>query len=343
MDTNNFLIIFVLLTSFYFFFKKFKILNDDISSSNHKKLVSNFKTNPVLIGGIFLITVFCIFSDYNFLSVKIPIVILFFLGLSSDKNILTNPKIRLIIQTSILLFLVYSQDLRIYDLKIDILNNLLKNYYTSLIFTVFCFAVLVNGCNFIDGLNGLLIGYVLLIFLSIIYQSQIYSLNVYDDNYIYILIYALLLLLILNIFGLVFLGDSGSYTLSAILGFYLLNIFINNQIFSPYYIAALLWYPAFENLYSLIRRIKFNQNVSSADNAHIHHFVYRYFIKMKFFNKKYINTFSSLIILMFNLPSFIVCNIFPTNTKILVSLIMCNISFYLIFYYLLFKYFKNKE
>ena len=343
MDTNSFIIIFVLLASYYFFFKKFKILNDDINSSNHKKLVTGFQIQPVLLGGIFLVTVFCIFSDYGFFPVKAAIILIFFLGLSSDKNLLTNPKIRLIIQTSILFFLIYSQDLRIDDLKIEILNNLLKNYYVSIIFTVFCFLVLVNGCNFIDGLNGLLIGYVVLVFLSLVYQSQNYPLNIYDNNFVYLLIYALFLLLIFNIFGLIFLGDSGSYILSGILGFYLLNIFVNNQIFSPYYIAALLWYPAFENLYSLIRRINFNKNVSSADNDHFHHLVYRYFVKKKIFSKKYINTFSSLMILTINLPSFIICNIFPTHTKILVGIIIYNISIYLFFYYLLSKYFKNKK
>ena len=66
MDTNSLIIIFVLLTSYYFFFKKFKILDDDINTSNHKKLVTRFKINPVLLGGIFLVTVFCIFSDYGF-------------------------------------------------------------------------------------------------------------------------------------------------------------------------------------------------------------------------------------------------------------------------------------
>ena len=187
-------------------------------------------------------------------------------------------------------------------------------------------------------LLGMLFG-----FFSLVYQSQNYPLNIYDNNFVYLLIYALLLLLVLNIFGLIFLGDSGSYILSGILGFYLLNIFINNQIFSPYYIAALLWYPAFENLYSLIRRINFNKNVSSADNDHFHHLVYRYFVKEKIFSKKYINSFSSIMILTMNLPSFIVCNIFPTHTKTLVTIIICNISFYLIFYYLLSKYFKSKK
>ena len=224
-----------------------------------------------------------------------------------------------------------------------IFNNLLKNYYISTIFTVFCFAVLVNGCNFIDGLNGLLIGYVLLVFLSILYQSQIYPLNINDNGFVHLLVYVLLLLLILNFSGLIFLGDSGSYILSGILGFYLLTIYIDNQIFSPYFIAGLLWYPAFENLYSLIRRLIFNRNVSTADNDHFHHLVYRYYVKKKIFTEKYINTLSSVTILIINLPSFIICNLFPTNTEILVSLIICNISFYLILYYFLFKYFKRKE
>ena len=50
MDTNNF------SNNIFFchiiFFKKFKILNDDINSSNHKKLVTSFQS-PVLIGGFF--------------------------------------------------------------------------------------------------------------------------------------------------------------------------------------------------------------------------------------------------------------------------------------------------
>ena len=128
-----------------------------------------------------------------------------------------------------------------------------------------------------------LLGMLFWFFLSLVYQSQNYPLNIYDNNFVYLLIYAPFIIISTQYFWTYFLGDSGSYILSGILGFYLLNIFINNQIFSPYYIAALLWYPAFENLYSLIRRINFNKNVSSADNDHFHHLVYRYFVKEKNF------------------------------------------------------------
>ena len=202
---------------------------------------------------------------------------------------------------------------------------------------------MINGCNFIDGLNGLFIGYSILIFLSLLLQLETYSFNFYDVSFIYLFTCALILLFVFNIFGLVFLGDNGSYVLSTILGYYLLDLFINNQILSPYYIAVLLWYPAFENLYSLIRRLKLKQNISLADNTHLHHYIYMYLKEKEFINKKHVNSLSSLIILIFNFPSFIFANIYSTNTKILISIILCNITIYLFVYYFLSKYFKKEK
>tara|TARA_B100000674_G_scaffold436951_2_gene397418 strand:+ start:330 stop:1367 length:1038 start_codon:yes stop_codon:yes gene_type:complete len=343
MDTNNLLTIFVFFIAYFLFFKKFKILNDEVDSSNHKKLVVNYKTNPILLGGVYLTTVFMFFSSESIFPVKITIALIFLLGLSSDKNFLLNPKIRLLLQLIILFSLIFFEDLRVNDLRINVLNNLLSNYHFSLIFTIFCFGVLINGCNFIDGLNGLLIGYSIFIFFSLLIQSGNYSFEVYDINFIYLFICALIILFVFNISGVIFLGDNGSYVLSTILGFYLLDLFINNQFLSPYYIAILLWYPAFENLYSLIRRINLRQNVSVADNAHIHHFVYRYIIDKEFINRKYANSISTIAILIFNVPSFILANIYSTNTKILISLIFSNIIIYLFVYYFLFKYFKFKK
>ena len=48
--------------------------------------------------------------------------------------------------------------------------------------------------------------------------------------------------------------------------------------------CILLWYPAFENLFSLIRR-SFKKNVSEADKLHLHQLIFRYLNK-KIFNKK---------------------------------------------------------
>ena len=86
----------------------------------------------------------------------------------SDKNILPNPTIRLILQIIIILQFVYFEELKINDLKYDLLNYWLSNEIFNLFFTVFCLAILVNGSNFLDGLNGLLSGYFLVVLSSLI-------------------------------------------------------------------------------------------------------------------------------------------------------------------------------
>ena len=81
-------------------------------------------------------------------------------------------------------------------------------------------------------------------------------LSLLDKEFIIIFLFSLSILFLMNVKGLVFLGDSGSYLLSFYLGIYLISFFMNNQFISPYYIAAILWYPSFENLFSFLRRIK---------------------------------------------------------------------------------------
>ena len=58
---------------------------------------------------------------------------------------------------------IYLYEIQIVSTKIIFLDYLLSNFYFSLIFTTFCLIILMNGSNFIDGLNGLLIGYFLII------------------------------------------------------------------------------------------------------------------------------------------------------------------------------------
>ena len=91
----------------------------------------------------------------------------------SDRNFLPNPKIRLIIQLFLISVLIFLQNLTIDDLRYQEVNHLLENRFINFFFTVFCLAVLINGSNFIDGLNGLLTTYFLLILVSIIFMSNI--------------------------------------------------------------------------------------------------------------------------------------------------------------------------
>ena len=149
-DLINVLIIFL----FYFiFFNKFKLLRDNKASSSHKKFIKS-KKFKILIGGFFLVSIVFLFSDYPFFPIKFSLFLIFLLGLSSDKNILNSPKLRLIIQLIILFYAVYFYGLTINDLRIEKVNLILTKSEFNLLLTIFCLAILINGSNFIDGLNG---------------------------------------------------------------------------------------------------------------------------------------------------------------------------------------------
>ena len=174
----------------------------------------------------------------------------------SDKNILPNPKISLI-QICLIFYLVYAEGLNINDLKVDFLNSLLSIELFNLAFLVFCLAILINGSNFLDGLNGLLSGYYLIVMMSLFildYHND--GIFLTDKIFLKIIFFSLLIFFIFNLLGYVYLGDSGSYLISLLIGVYLIKFYsLNPNYSSLYYIACLLWYPAFENFYSISRRI----------------------------------------------------------------------------------------
>ena len=79
---------------------------------------------------------------------------------------------------------------------------MLQNKYFNISFTVFCFAILLNGTNFIDGLNGLAIGYYILVLTAIFYLSSINSdVQLRDLEEYKILIYSMIIFFIFNFFG----------------------------------------------------------------------------------------------------------------------------------------------
>ena len=140
--------------------------------------------------------------------------------------------------------------------------------------------VLMNGSNFIDGLNGLLLGYFLLVLLFL-HKLGLHEVIELEDKKILFCIYILSFILILNFLNYLFLGDSGAYSLSLIVGYILINIYQNSTGISPYYIILLLWYPCFENLFSIIRKLANKKNPLNPDTNHLHQFIFIFFQKKK--------------------------------------------------------------
>ncbi len=340
MDINNLFIISLIFAILFIFSKKFNYFKDDISFSNHKTIGSENRS-PLVIGGIFFLIVFAYFNPYSSINFNITILLITILGLMSDKNIFPNPSIRLVIQILILFNFVYFAELQISDVRIDFLNFFLLNKFFNIFFTVFCLAILINGSNFMDGLNGLVSSYYLIILLSLIYLID-HNFDIIGLDYLKIIFFTLLIFYIFNILGFVYLGDSGSYLIAFVVGVYMIELNEINYLISPYYVVALLWYPAFENLFSLLRRVFKRINVSNADNMHLHQLLFLYIKSKKIVSRKILNSTSSLIILFFNIPGIVLSNLYISKSIPLLKIIFINIFFYLLIYYFLTKSLKKK-
>jgi len=334
----TFLILLITLLFINYFFQKNKILIDKSFNfqDSHKKFINIKNNNIPLSGGFF----FLISLSYLLFFMYPILFSLFFLiylvGMLSDAHFITSAKIRISFQIVIILALVLYSGIEIRDIRIPSLDYLLNYQPISIIFTVFCILVLINGSNFIDGVNTLLCGYIVVVLLSVIYASY-KNFLIFDQIFFQYFLLILLVFFIFNSLNKSFLGDSGAYLISALLGFNLLLFFSKNNQISPYFIAVLLWYPAFENLFSILKRLFFKKKSYLPDNTHLHHRVF-IFLSNKFnLTKNILSTSSGMLINFYNFFIFFIASQNIYSTKFQVKIILFNITFYLFIYYLLFK------
>mgnify|MGYP005995939989 CR=1 FL=1 len=193
------------------FFIKNKLLIDNKSYSEHKQLIQNINNSPPLCGGIIIFICSLLFFQ-NFMYLNIFGFLLLLVGIFSDNNRISSPTIRIIFQLVIFISFVVIMKMSLTDLRIDFLNELLDIKFIAIIFSTFCILVLVNGSNFLDGLNTLVVGYYILVCSFLIILSNNYNLII-NENIILLLIF-LIIIYCFNFFGKFYLGDSGSYLIS---------------------------------------------------------------------------------------------------------------------------------
>ena len=331
----------LIITILNFVFKKYNILIDQTNISGHKSFVNGHKITP-LSGGLVLFLILIFFLPENYKYFTILVFFIFLTGLLSDLNIVHSPIFRIIFQTiTILIYLLLFGNL-VSSIRVDFLDNLLNVFFVKLFFTLFCTLVLINGSNFIDGVNTLVLGYFILIFSNIFYLAEINNLNL-DILLVSTCLITLVALYVFNFFGKIFLGDGGSYLISFIAGVILINFSNDNYLVSPYYIAALLWYPAYENLFSIIRKKILKKSPSSPDNEHLHQLIYLYLNKSLNIEKNFSNPLSGILICFYNLFYFFIIIDNFNHTETLVHSIVFNVLFYNLLYFLLKKkLIKNK-
>jgi UDP-N-acetylmuramyl pentapeptide phosphotransferase/UDP-N-acetylglucosamine-1-phosphate transferase len=202
--------------------------------------------------------------------------------------------------------------------------------------------VLINGTNFIDGVNTLVVGYFILVTSNVLYLTEVNNLDL-DILLVSTCLTCLVTVYIFNFFGKIYLGDGGAYLISFVAGVTLIKFSNDNYLVSPYYIVALLWYPAYENLFSIIRKKISKKFPSAADNEHLHQLIYLHLDRSFNIDKNFSNTLSGILICLYNLFYFLTIFDNFNHTETLAYSIIFNILFYnLLYFSLRKKLFKNK-
>ena len=240
------------------------------------------------------------FQKLNFFSYSIILLglLYFILGFFSDIKINIKPEIRLLFMFFFGFLIIYLSNIQVSDVQLEFLNNLIKsNKIFSSLFVCLCLVFIINGCNFIDGFNGLLIGQYLII-LSILYLI-IYKISNIDYlvNFIFLSILLGFSFLIFNFpFGKIFLGDSGSYFLGTVLSLVIIEINRLNLNISPFFFACLLFYIFFEVIFSFFRKILIKKTSPlNPDRQHLHMLFFK-FINQRTNNFKKSNYLTGLLI-----------------------------------------------
>ena len=329
---NLLLLITLFLVALIFFQSKFLLLVDTPYGQSHKSL---YNKNTPLSGGIYLfvtIITYINFQEFNSYTVSIGafLLSLLILGIFSDIKTNFSPKLRLLYQFIIVLIFIFLIDLRINQTGVFFLDFFINNFLFNLLFTTICIVIVINGSNFCDGVNCNVIGYYLVVIIGI-YLSQLSTPENLPNSEIIIKIFVIFFCA--NLLQKSFLGDNGTYVISGFMSIYIIDFINMNNSISPLLALNLLWYPAFENLFTIMRRIFYKKKVQVADRAHLHILILEKISRNK--NLVFYNSIAGIFLNIFVLLGILLSINFSNNGKFLISILTVNILIYIFSYYFL--------
>ena len=335
INLNFFLILlinFLLLLFLNSIFIKKNILIDKKKTSLHKQFIS--RDEVPISGGIILLMNCTFFDIFNSWLNQIMISFIFLVGLFADLQKLNSPLKRLLLQTLIIITFISINEIFIRSIRISLIDIYLNHNLISIIFTTFCLLILINGSNFIDGSNLQCSGYYFTLLIIFHYLNS-HVLLINNFEIINILFPYLLSFMLLNFLNKSYFGDGGSYLLSFIIGCLLIK-FQNITNISPYFIALLLWYPAYENFFSIIRKIKTNNiKPDKPDLLHLHHLLFKYLNNKFSLNKNLLSSIPAIIITLATRAEYNSCIISEIegketiNNNVVVNYLNFNLLFFL--------------
>ena len=330
------LIFFQIIITFILIFIYLNYFNEYFLDYPNTKIKTHTKPTPYLGGIILFINLIVIL--FMFLLIKEPLIIdsnllikhlfsksfivIFFVstilliitGLYDDVYKIKY-SIRLLITGSIIYFsIVTYSDLYITNINVNLFTSI-DIKAIALPFTILCFLTLINMINFYDGINGQSSIYLILVFVYVYFKTSF--------PIIIFLSIPLIIFLYLNLRGKAFMGDSGIYGYSYIVGLIFILAY-NGNLMKLEEIMLITLLPFLELLRLCFSRIIRGHSPFNGDKYHIHHMI----INLHTLTK------SNIILIILIIMPIIFYEIF--------ELFYINIFMYICIYFLVIKYYKKK-
>lgn len=279
------------------------------------------------------------FSNSEFFQVGVMSLPAFLAGFIDDLKIQIKPYFRMFLTLPVPIIFFYYFDLKVSNLDIGFLDNFLGIEVFALLFLCFAVVGMINAFNLIDGINGLLVAYLLSIILSLVIVEFAVGpvFEISDEFRIYTNIFlgTLLGFMCLNFpSGKIFMGDAGAYFLGALTCFGLIYAHLANINSSPWAVMCLLAYPFTDLCFSVFRKkVILNLNAMEPDAEHLHHVIFKRMKKIKFKKERARHFFTVCFIVAFNLPYLCLTLYFLNSTNALITIFSVYIISYLLIYF----------
>jgi len=200
----------------------------------------------------------------------IAIAAMFLIGLADDRFLL-SPRVRLSLAMIVLLLVVISApDFGVSFIRFSGQPQVLLLGSGAEVFTLLCLVGLLNAINMADGKNGIVISLGLIWSAILFFRLPPPMLPVLAAA-----ASALAVLLWFNMKGRLFLGDGGSYAVSALFG--LLAVYAYNHGFDSVRaddIVLMFAVPVFDTIRLMIARSLQRRSPFLGDRDHLHHYLY---------------------------------------------------------------------
>ncbi len=249
--------------------------------SSHTETIPTLGGLAIFLGFILSMTLFTNFQVYTGLKyLQFAFLVSFFLGLKDDIIALDPMKKFLVLMIAAAVIVVFG------GIRIRSFYHLFGitelNYFVSVAFTIFTFLTIINAVNLIDGINGL--ATVTSMITSLAFGTWFYLEGSIQSIQIVTIIAALngslLAFLKYNVTpAKLFMGDTGSLLLGALMAFFAIEFLeTNNKYSGPYHIESspvvamsFLVLPLVDMVKVFAIRVFKKRSPFSADRNHVHH------------------------------------------------------------------------